>query len=573
MTVATIETHRRRLLLVATLLLAVGLVLTIRLVQWQVLEHEQMRALAEAQHSTKIEISPRRGTIRDRNGRVLAISLRNDQVIGDPDFFKAQMPKAKDYIISTAATILDMTPGDLRARLESGEGHYLKLKNSIPITASKKLNDAGLSPAIVIERQDRRVYPSGALLAHTLGFINSRGEGVGIEGSYNQQLSGVPGFKLFEGENYGQGLGNVPSITPAQDGADITLTVDLNIQYMAERELERALAAEKTLTGTIVIMNPKTGEILAMAGRPTFDPNQYDNVPVSVYNNPVISAAWEPGSIVKILTMAAALDTGKISPRSTFVDRGSMTYHHMIITNMDKKANGTITPAQILQYSSNVGIVQVADVLSTTAFYTYMRANFGIGSRTGIDLPFEVEGSIRLPGDPGWNPVDLATHSYGQGMAVTPIQMTTAVAAIANKGIMMRPHVVAGVQGGLESPEGPGPLRRVVKSETAATLTDMLVSVVETTVTQARVPGYRLAGKTGTALIPPPEGTYSPDETIASFIGYGPAEDPRFVILVRIDRPQVHQTGADVAAPVFRNIAQWLLAYLKIPPSDQQTRR
>jgi cell division protein FtsI/penicillin-binding protein 2 len=202
-----------------------------------------------------------------------------------------------------------------------------------------------------------------------------------------------------------------------------------------------------------------------------------------------------------------------------------------------------------------------------------MTTAFGIGVKTDIDLPGEVALPVRLPIDPLWHISDLATNSYGQGLAVTPIQMIAAVAAIANKGIMMRPYIVSNIPGAGETSSGPGPLRRSVKPETAATMTDWLVSVVDLGVKEARVPGYKLAGKTGTGLIPPPGGTYNPDETIASFVGYGPAENPRFVILVRIDRPQVRQTGAEVAAPVFKNIAQWLLAYMKIPPADLQAQR
>ena len=198
---------------------------------------------------------------------------------------------------------------------------------------------------------------------------------------------------------------------------------------------------------------------------------------------------------------------------------------------------------------------------------------FGITQKTGVDLPFEAEGELRMPGNPDWGLSDLATQSFGQSLSATPLQMAVAVAAVANGGIMMRPYVVAHSNTAAVTPDGPGPIRRVIRPETAAEMTDMLVSVTELAVKQARVPGYHLAGKTGTGLIPPPMGTYSPTETIASFVGYGPAEDPRFVILVRIDLPRVHITGAESAAPVFKNIAQYLLTYMKIPPYDLQAQR
>jgi cell division protein FtsI/penicillin-binding protein 2 len=570
MAVSTLEMHRRRLFLVAAVLFAFGVLVTIRLVQWQVLQHEELLASSVRIQSKTTEIPAHRGEILDRNGHILAISLRDDEAAGDPEFFKAQSVAEQEYIVSKAAPILGMDADKLRQQLTEGEGHYIKLQESVPLTVSQALKDAGASLAISVVPTVRRVYPSNALLAQTLGFLNAKGYGAGIEGSYNEQLAGVAGEKLFEAEAYGAGLAKVPEVRPAQEGADITLTVDINVQYMAERALENALSSEHTLTGTVIVMKPKTGEILAIAGRPTFDPNHYSDVQPEVWNNPAVSSAWEPGSIFKILTLSAALDAGKISPSSTFIDRGTMKFHGLTVSNQDGKANGTITPAQILQYSSNVGTVQVATVLSNTAFYTYTHA-FGIGVKTGIDLPGEVEGSMRIPGDPEWSQYDLAAQSYGQGLATTPIQMAAAVAAVANRGIMMRPYVVATSESVANSPDGPGPLRRVISSQTAAEMTDMLVSVVEKTVTQAQVSGYHLAGKTGTALIP--EENYDPDKTIASFIGYGPAEDPQFLILVRIDRPQVHETGAEVAAPVFKTIAQWLLNYMRIPPYDLRAQR
>lgn len=573
MSVSTIEMHRRRLALMAIILTIFGVVLCARLVQWQVVNYQALRDKAQDLHSTRLVIPALRGTIYDRNGRILALTMHDEEAIGDPTHFVSLTVKEQNAVVAAAAPILGMPADEISKALSTGTGHYVRLKASVPVTVNQALQDSVAFPSISTAPKQTRFYPARALLAQTLGFVNSSDQGIGIEGSYNQYLKGTPGQRLVEGQNYGQGLSKIPVITPAQDGSSVTLTLDMNIQYKAERELENALYNERTTTGTVVILNPKTGEILALAGRPTFDPNNYDSVANSTWNNPVVSDAWEPGSIFKILTFAAALDAGRIMTTTKFNDRGTMRYHGILISNQDNKAYGSISPAQALQHSSNVAAVQVADVLSTTSFYTYVHTAFGIGEKTEVDLPGEVAGQLRLPGDPLWHISDLAAHSYGQGLSTTPIQMAAAVAAIANKGIMMRPYVVASVAGASETTGGPGPLRRSVKSDTAAIMTDWLVSVVETTVTQARVPGYHLAGKTGTALIPPPMGTYDPDETIASFVGYGPAEDPQFVILVRIDRPQVHQLGAEVAAPVFKNIAQWLLTYMKIPPSGQQAQR
>ena len=573
MSVSIVEKHRRRLVLMATFLVIAGLILCARLVQWQVIRHQDLREKAITQHSERVLIPPVRGSIYDRNGRLLALSVHDEEAVGEPVKFQALSAKKQQAVLAAAAPILGMPADAISKALMSGVGYYVQLKPTIAVTVSQALRDSDAYPVVHASPRQTRFYPAHALLAQTLGFINNSSDGIGIEGSYNQYLKGTPGQKIIEGATYGQGLSKIPIITQAQDGTDITLTLDINIQYKAERELENALYNERTVTGSIVVLNPRTGEILALAGRPTFDPNDYSAVVNTSWNNPVVSDAWEPGSIFKILTFAAALDAGQITDTTKFIDRGTMRYHGILISNMDNKANGVITPAQALQYSSNVAAVQVADVLSTTAFYTYMHTAFGIGEKTEVDLPSEIEGQLRIPGDPLWHISDLAAQSYGQGLSTTPIQMAAAVAAVANKGIMMRPYLVGKVPGAAETTGGPGPLRRSIKSETAITMTQWLVSVIEKNVTQARVPGYRLAGKTGTALIPPPAGTYDPNETIASFVGYGPAEDPQFVILVKIDRPQVHQTGAEVAAPVFKNIAQCLLTYLKIPPSSQQAQR
>lgn len=570
---STLETHQRRLLLVAALFLAFGTVLMSRLVQWQIMQHDQLTAWADARFGKSTVIEPKRGSIYDRNGRLLAVNLLSQYVVGDPAFFFSQTPQKQNAILSTASVVLSMTVDQLLTALKAGSGSFAPVTSTVSVDVARRLDASIAYPAFATFSRSTRFYPAHALVAHTVGFANATGDGIGIEGYYGEYLKGVPGQKLMEGRTYGQGMGKIPVIMPAQDGADITLTVDINIQYKAERELELALAAEGSSSGSVIVMDPRTGEILAMAGRPTFDLNDWDAVPTSYWNNPAITEAWEPGSIMKILTFAAALDAGKISSATTLADRIPYKYHGVSISNMDNKSYGNLTPPQALGYSSNIVTVKVADVLSTTSFYTYMTTAFGVGTRTGIDLAGEASGLIRLPVDPIWHISDLATHSYGQGLTVTPIQMTAAVAAIANKGIMMRPYVVQRTPGVIDSSGGPGPLRRSVKAETAATMTEWLVEALEMGAKQAQVPGYRLAGKTGTALIPPPTGTYSENETIASFVGYGPAENPRFVILVRIDRPLVHHTGAEVAAPVFRNIAQWLLTYLKIPPSSQQAQR
>lgn len=565
------DSQRQRLLFVGAVLIAFALLVVARLFQWQVVQHDQMLLLAEQNYREQREIPPRRGAIVDRHGHILALSVRNDEVKGDPDAFNRLKNADKERLIEKASSILSVPQLDLLHAL-SGTGRYVSLKKGVPISVTSAIQE-DLYPIIATDEGTQRVYPGGAVLAQTLGFINSNGEGSGIESYYNSALTGITGTKFMEWDGYGKNLPYVPTQkVPVQHGATISLTIDLNIQYMAERELEKALAAERTITGSVVIMNPKTGEIMAMAGRPTFDPNNFGKANPAALANPVVADAWEPGSILKVLTMAAALDAGVITPTAVFADRGTWRYYGRNFDNLDKKSFGNITPAQILQFSSNIGTIWAADRLGKDKFYNYVRL-FGIGRGTGIDLPGENTGLVRLPDDIFWHNVDLAANSYGQGISATPMQMAAAVGVVANKGVLMRPYVAGRKEGGgLDEMRGPTPVRRVVSAETAKTMTDWLVSVIEVTTNQAKVPGYKLAGKTGTANIAGPDG-YDPKDTITSFVGYGPADDPQFLILVRLDRPQVHQLAADSAAPVFRSMAQWLLTYLKIPPTEGVAQR
>ncbi len=570
MSMTTVDTQRRRLLFVAAVLISFGVLTILRLAQWQVVEHTAMLRRAEDIHRGEREIAPRRGMILDRNGNILAVSLRSDLVKGDPERFQQLGPKEKERTLAVTSELLGIPREQILSML-SGEGHYVALKRNVPISVTIALREASLA-AIGIDEGTRRLYIGGPLASQLIGFVNAAGSGIGIEGSYNAVLTGITGTQYLEFEDYGRGIAYVPSqVIPVRDGANVYLTIDMYIQYMAERELERVLKAEKSLTGTVVILDVKTAEILAAAGRPTFDPNAYGDVPLSVHNNPVVSSPWEPGSIFKILTMAAALEAKAIAPTSVFADKGKITVSGITISNLDGKAFGNITPAQILQHSSNVGMVQIVQLLGQDRFYEFMR-KFGISRLTGVDLPGEVPGMLRMPGDPLWHTIDLATQSYGQGVQTTPLQMATSIACVANQGVLMRPHAVLKIEGagGTEVP-GPQPVRKVISPETARTLTNMLVSVVDTTVTQAKVPGYRLAGKTGTASIPTASG-YDEKDVSASFVGYGPADDPQFLILIRIERPQVHKSGAEAAAPAFRNMAHWLLTYYKIPPDMQAAR-
>ncbi len=351
-----------------------------------------------------------------------------------------------------------------------------------------------------------------------------------------------------------------------QDGTHLVLTLDRNVQYLVEQELAKAVAQYQADGGTIIVMDPKTGAILAMANYPSYDPNRFYEA-LELHTNPAVSHQYEPGSVFKILTMAAGLDTGIVTPDSTLYDGGAIEVGGIVIQNPDRRAHGLVNMTDVLAYSLNVGIAYVSTSLGEETFYAYLK-RFGCGDHTGIDLNGEVAGTIKEPGSREWYESDLGTNSFGQGVAVTPLQMITAVAAVANRGLMMRPYVVeriVGEQGVIVTQ--PTVVRQVISPRTAEQLTDMLVEAVERGTELATVPGYDIAGKTGTAQIPVGD-HYDPELTIASFVGYAPADDPRFIVLVKIDKPRLDPWGAEVAAPVFRAIAERLFVLLDVPPDS-----
>jgi len=304
-----------------------------------------------------------------------------------------------------------------------------------------------------------------------------------------------------------------------------------------------------------------------MASYPSYDPDHFADTPAELFVNPSVSAHYEPGSVFKIITMAAGLDAGVITPQSTFYDSGSVEVGGRVIMNWDRQGHGLVTMTDVLAQSLNVGAAYVSTTLGRERFYTYVR-RFGFGRIMEVDLASEGPGGLRLPGDGEWHESDLGTNSFGQGLAVTPLQMITAVAAVANDGLMMKPHVVDKIVDGQHvTPVQSVAVRRVIAPQTAEQLTWMLVEAVQKETDLAAVPGYKIAGKTGTAQVPIPGG-YHPYWTIASFIGYAPPEAPAFIVLVKIDKPTVDPWGSKVAAPVFKAVAEQLFILLGIPPDE-----
>lgn len=541
---------------------AAGLVLVGQLIRWQVIEHPQFVALAEEEHQDELVIPPRRGEIRDRAGHLLAADVIQYDVSASPKIIADPYATA-----DRLARELNLSRDDLVTLLTSDEA-WVPLTQGVSQEEGEALRDWGLV-GLQIEPRARRVYPEGALGAHLLGFVNNNGNGFyGVEGYYDTLLRGQAGLQTGERSPFGEMIPlGVSRFVPPVSGADLYLTIDRSIQYLLEEEIEKAIISYGAQRGSVLVMNPKTGAIYGMASYPSYDPNNYSASDEHLFFDPIVSEQYEPGSVFKIITMAAGLDAGVVTPESTIYDAGYIEVGGRVIYNWDRQGHGVVDMTGVLAKSLNVGMAQVAIALGKERFYTYVK-RFGFGRLVEIDLGSEGPGTLKTPKDVTWHASDLGTNSFGQGIAVTPIQIATAVSAIANHGLLMKPYVVQKIiDGEREVDVKPTVVRRAVSEETADTLTHMLVEALKEADSQALLPGYSVAGKTGTAEIPVPGG-YHPTLTLGSFAGYLPADDPQVLVLVIIDRPTSSRWGSSTAAPTFRRIAEQLVVLLDIPPDD-----
>ncbi|HLI27754.1 MAG TPA: penicillin-binding protein 2 [Chloroflexota bacterium] len=535
-----------------------------RLVLYQVLEFERFQLLAENTQVLERQINPKRGALLDANGRPLAISVMYDNL-----YVYGPYVRDPDKTATALAPLLEMSPSEILAKIDRDKKVKVLLKERLPAPVSARVEALGL-PGLELVPTPYRNYPEGSIAAQLLGFVGVDGHGLaGLELSYDEELFGQPGRLVSAHDSTGQEIALARrEYQPARDGADLVLTIDRYLQRVAERELQQAVVANKATGGHILIMDPTTGALLAAASWPTYSLTEPLRPEQQALMKPtIVTNVYEPGSVMKIVTLAAGLEEGVITPDTTMVDNGSVIVDGVRISNWDYNGHGPITMRQMLVYSSNVGSTFVSTRLGPERFYKYFEL-FGFGQLSGVRLPGEVPGSYRTPDDPHWTRVDLATNSFGQGVAVTPLQMLSAVAAIANDGVLMRPMLVKEVRHGDEvEPIAPEAVRRVVSSQTAAQVTDIMVSVMEQPGLQPhRVPGYVLAGKTGTADFPTTTG-YEKNRTYASHVGFGPAQHPRWVMLVRIDAPEALYGGV-AAAPVFKRMAEELMTYLRIPPTE-----
>ncbi|MHB0867891.1 MAG: peptidoglycan D,D-transpeptidase FtsI family protein [Chloroflexota bacterium] len=537
-----------------------------RTYSYQVVEYQRFRDLASEEHTMKKEIVPRRGDILDRDGHPLAISVMYHSLYAYPPSVKDQAAAA-----STLSRLIGEPPEAIQAKLQSSGNSAVVIKRKLPAEVSTKIANLDL-PGIFLQREPFRGYPEGSIAAQLLGFVGKDFKGLAsLELSLDRELGGEPGLLDAERDTIGGEIAiGRRELVPPRDGSDAILTIDRAIQRMVERELASALKEFKGRGGFIIVMDPKTGGILAMASQPSYDltaEDVYDAKRQELYKPTAVTDTYEPGSVMKIVTMAAGLEEKLVNPNTIFNDTGVATIDGVRIRNWDLGSHGRETMTQVLINSCNVGAQYVSGLLGPERFYRYLDA-FGFGKPTGIDLPGEASGRFRTPKDPAWTRVDLATNAYGQGIAVTALQMVTAVAAIANDGVLMKPVVVKAFRQGDSIREVPPvQVRRVISSQMAKTLTEMMIHVVEdNSLKLSMVPGYKIAGKTGTADLPTAAG-YTSGATYASQVGFAPVDDPKFAMLVRIDDPE-KKFGGQVASPVFKRIAEQLFAYMKIPPSD-----
>ena len=550
-----------RLLIVAMFALLWMLAVTGRLAYLQLIRHSDYLTRAQRQQQRTIEISPKRGEIFDRNMRPLAMSVQVDSAFAVP----AEINDAglAAHLLSGPVGI----PYDvLEARL-GAQGQFAWIQRKLTAEQSEAIQKLNLK-GIYFQKENQRFYPKHDMAAHVLGFVDPDEKGLGgIESELDSEIRGESERVMVTADarhhifDAGQAL--------AERGASVVLTLDEKIQYVAERELAAAIAKTHAPAGTVIVMNPNNGEILALANWPKFDPNTAVTAPAEARMNRAVSAVYEPGSTFKLITLAAALDQEITRPDEVFdcLNGSIVIAGHRI---HDHKPFGLLSVADILAKSSDVGAIEVAMRLGQTRFYDYIRA-FGFGTPTGVDMPGESRGLLhRLE---HWTPSSIGAVAMGQEVAVTPIQLIAAVSAIANGGTLYKPHIVQELRRGDEVLPADGLLaaaepKTVIRPQTAATLRRLMEGVVLKggTGTLARLDGWTSAGKTGSAQkIDPNTGRYSPTQLIASFTGFAPINSPAITVLVSLDSPVGPHEGGMVAAPVFKRVAEQVLAYLDVP--------
>ena len=549
-------------LLVFFLILFIALIS--RAFQIQVLSGNMLKTLAEKQHIKTLQIEPERGIIFDRNGEKLAASMMAHSVYADPS--KISGPAE---VADKIAPILNIDRNTLVKKV-SGSKNFCWLARKIPPEQASKIEALNIDGIFLI-KEPKRFYPNGELAGRLVGFVGLDYTGLeGLELKYDSYLRATPETLTWARDARGNRL--YPriekAVTQQDEGFNLILTIDNRIQHIVESNLTEAIASKGAKGGFVIVMDPKTGEILALADQPGFDPNKFSSYNLGKGKNKAITDCFDPGSTFKPFLAAAALEEGIAKENDRFYcENGAYRVSDRVFHEANRKKYDTLTFHDILKYSSNIGCIKVSEKLKKEKFYHYI-TQFGFGSKTGIDLPGEVSGLLRAPHN--WTRVDASTIAFGQGISVTAIQLITALSAIANNGLLMKPHIVRAVvdkQGRVIKKFETTPVRQVISPKTARRLTAILKDVVgddDGTGAKAHIVNVSVAGKTGTSQkFDFARKAYSSEKVRTSFMGFFPAENPQIAILVTLDEPQRDKWGGLAAAPVFKNIGEQILTRFK----------
>ncbi|MEW5978052.1 MAG: penicillin-binding transpeptidase domain-containing protein [Acidobacteriota bacterium] len=531
-----------------------------RLVNFQILRYVELSERARRQQSRSFEISPKRGSIFDRKGRELAVSITLDSV-----YAVSSEIEDKQRTASQLAKVLKLNQNELLKRLNGTRG-FSWVKRKVDLDESRMVASLGLT-GVYFEKESKRFYPKRELAAHVLGYVGMDNEGLAsLEYAYEDEVGGKPGRVSLLTDARNRSYSSIQK--PPMTGKDLVLTIDETIQYLVERELAEGVRTSNALGGSVIVMDPQNGEILALANYPSYNPNHHTRYSPEVWKNRAILSIYEPGSTFKIITAATALEERLARP-----DESIPCLNGAIVVGgrriRDHKPYGFLTFREVVAYSSNIGAIQLGFRIGKDRFERYIR-RFGFGQPTEIDLPGEAKGILHPASQ--WPTVTLANIAMGQGIGVTPLQVVTAVSAVANGGTLVRPHVVKEIHSSelQQVASRPQPeRRRILSDRTTTEIRQMLSSVVTTgTGKTAQLEGFTAAGKTGTAQKVEANGRYSHTRFIASFVGFAPIEHPAMAVVVTIDEPKGRYYGGEVAAPIFRSIAERTLRYLSVRPDQ-----
>lgn len=563
----------RRIYFLVGAIFLMGTIIIVRLYILQVANYSKFKAMAEEQHKTHSELAAKRGEIYLKSGDdryPLAVNREYMMV-----FLEPKLVTEKDRAISELSYILGIERREIEEKLSKSDDMFEIVKKKLSEDEANKIRELKLKGVNLVP-EIYRYYPGGELAAQVVGFVGSDGESqkgrYGLESYWEDELRGKNGSLFQERDSAGRWISiSDREMTPAQDGVDLVLTIDETVQYEIEKILKSTMEKHQADGGSILVQEPQTGKILAMANYPSFNPNEFGKVEnMNAFLNSSISSTYESGSVFKTITLAVGIDTGVISPNTTFIDTGVVNEAGYNIKNSDEKSYGEQTMTQVLEKSLNTGVIFVERLIGNGRFLDYIKS-FGFGEKSKIDLPGELAGNIsnlkNLKSD-----IQFFTASYGQGLTVTPLQILNSYSVIANGGNLMKPQIIDKKiysDGRVEEIQ-PEVIRRVIKEETANQTKEMLKSVViNGHGKRAGVPGYAVGGKTGTAQVAKKEGVgYEDGMTIGSFVGIAPLENPRFTVIVKIDNPKDVEWAESSAAPAFGEVMKFLLNYYNIEPTE-----